>query len=411
MKYTIEIKEDVAGLGLVKGFKTAGVACDIRNKGDMQRLDLALVVSDCDASAAGVFTTNDVKAAPVLTDIKKLSNSPFMRAIVANSGNANACTGERGIADAERMCEIASQQTSLDAAKILVCSTGRIGEFLPMEKLEKGITDAAKILSNNDESSKAAASAILTSDTRSKTVIAKISCECGKSFSIAGMAKGAGMIEPNMATMLSFIASDAKVSPEFLKKSLRLAAQKTFNRITVDGDMSTNDTVLVLANGMSGVEISEENSELAEAFQKALLEVSRILAKKIVGDGEKISKVVEVRVRGANDEIQAEKICRAIGNSLLVKSSWFGEDPNWGRLVDSAGYARTGLNYEKLDLYYDDIPVLERGRPISENKPKWKEAVRKKTFLIDMNLNLGNAEESILATDLTEAYVNFNKSE
>lgn len=411
MKYSIEITEDVAGLGLVKGFKTAGIACDVRGKGDTQRLDLALVASDCDANAAGVFTTNDVKAAPVLTDIKNLAASSIVRAIVANSGNANACTGERGIADAEKMCEFAAREIGTEPSKILVCSTGRIGEFLPMEKLEKGIENAAKILSESDASSKAASEAILTSDTRPKTAIAKVVCECGKSFSVAGMAKGAGMIEPNMATMLSFIASDAKVNPDFLKKALLEAAQKTFNRISVDGDMSTNDTVLILANGMSGVEVSEENVELAEAFKQAVLEVSRALARKIVSDGEKISKVVEVRVKGAKDSLQAEKICRAIGNSLLVKSSWFGEDPNWGRLVDSAGYARTGLDYEKLDLFYDGIPVLEKGRPISENKPKWKEAVSQKTFTIEMNLNLGSAEESILSTDLTEAYVNFNKSE
>ena len=233
----------------------------------------------------------------------------------------------------------------------------------------------------------------------------------GKKFSVAGMAKGAGMIEPNMATMLAFIVSDAAVEQKLLKKLLKECADKTFNRMTVDGDMSTNDTVLCLCNGAGGVEVSESNPEALAAFKAALLEVSRALARKIVGDGEKITKVVEVKVKGARDSAQAEKICRAIGNSLLVKSSWFGEDPNWGRLTDAAGYARTGLEYYKIDLDYDGVAVLVKGQPIAENKPLWKKIVSQKTFTINMNLNLGDAEESILAADLTEGYVNFNKGE
>jgi glutamate N-acetyltransferase/amino-acid N-acetyltransferase len=250
----------------------------------------------------------------------------------------------------------------------------------------------------------------MTSDTRPKTVSVEVEF-AGKKIKLAGMAKGAGMIEPNMATMLAFIVSDAKISQSLLKECLKFAANKSFNRITVDGDMSTNDTVLCLCNGASGVEVSEDDADSIMAFRKGLLEASRVLARKIVGDGEKITKVVEVNVLGAKTEEQAEKICRAIGNSLLVKSSWYGQDPNWGRITDAAGYARTGIVLEKIDLDYDGIPVLKAGQPIAENKPRWVEAVSKKTFTINLNLNLGSASESILAADLTDGYVNFNKGE
>ena len=308
------------------------------------------------------------------------------------------------------MCELAAAAVGARKEEVLVCSTGRIGEFMPMEKVAKGIEAAAVSLSNSDENSIAASRAIMTSDTRPKTVLASVEFGGGK-INVAGMAKGAGMIEPNMATMLAFIVSDAAVEQKLLKKLLKECADKTFNRMTVDGDMSTNDTVLCLCNGAGGVEVSESNPEALAAFRAALLEVSRALARKIVGDGEKITKVVEVKVKGARDSAQAEKICRAIGNSLLVKSSWFGEDPNWGRLTDAAGYARTGLEYYKIDLDYDGVAVLVKGQPVAENKPLWKKIVSQKTFTINMNLNLGDAEESILAADLTEGYVNFNKGE
>lgn len=408
--FEIEVREDVAGLGLVKGFKVGAAACDIRNKGDFSRLDLALIVSETPADAAGVFTTNDVKASPVLLDIARLNASFKMRAIVANSGNANACTGTRGDEDADKMCALAAQSIGCEKQNVLVCSTGRIGEFMPMEKIAKGIDEAASKLANSDAESVAASRAIMTSDTRPKTVIATVTFG-GRKVSVAGMAKGAGMIEPNMATMLAFIVSDAAIEQTLLKKLLKECADKTFNRMTVDGDMSTNDTVLCLCNGTSSVAVCESDAVALAAFKAALLAVSRALARKIVGDGEKITKVVEVKVKGARDSVQAEKICRAIGNSLLVKSSWFGEDPNWGRLTDAAGYARTGLEYYKIDLDYDGVAVLKKGQPIDENKPLWKKIVSQKTFTVNMNLNLGDAEESILAADLTESYVNFNKGE
>ncbi len=408
--YKVNVVEDVAGISVVQGFSAGASACDIRNKNDFNRLDTAVIVSDVLATASGVFTTNDVKAAPVLVDMANLERSKKIKAIVANSGNANACTGDRGMDDARNTCAYLAEKLGVEQNQILVCSTGRIGEFMPMEKLKKGIDNAVSGMSKTEDKAVAAANAILTSDTRSKTVMVDVEFG-GKKVKIAGMAKGAGMIEPNMATMLAFIVSDAKISQSLLKECLKFAVNKSFNRITVDGDMSTNDTVLCLCNGVSNVEISEDDADSIMAFRQGLLEASRVLARKIVGDGEKITKVVEVNVKGARTEEQAEKICRAIGNSLLVKSSWFGEDPNWGRITDSAGYARTGLVLEKIDLDYDGIPVLKAGQPIAENKELWKQAVSKKTFSINLNLNLGTASESILASDLTDGYVNFNKGE
>ncbi|MBO6102922.1 MAG: bifunctional glutamate N-acetyltransferase/amino-acid acetyltransferase ArgJ [Opitutales bacterium] len=407
--YTIEITDNCAGLAEVDGFSLAGVACDIRNKNDFNRLDLALIKLDRPCAAAGVFTTNDVKAAPVLTDIAHLSLTQTISAIVANSGNANACTGGEGLRDAAETCAKVAGAIGCEKHQVLVCSTGRIGERLPMEKISKGIAEAAACAAPTKENGLKAASAILTSDTKIKVVCAQVLCN-GRMFRIAGMAKGAGMIEPNMATMLCFIGSDADASQSTIKQALSYAVGKSFNRITIDGDMSTNDTVLAVCSAKSGVKV-EPSTEEFEAFREALTKVCRELARKIVADGERITKVVETRVRGAKSPEQAEKICRAICNSLLVKSSWYGSDPNWGRLADAAGYARTGLDFSKMDLFYDEVPVLIKGEAQAQNKALWKSVVSKKEFVITMDLNLGDFEESLLTTDLSEAYVDFNKGE
>lgn len=407
--YSIEISDKCAGLAEVPGFSLAGVACDIRNKGDSERLDLALIKLEGPRPAAGVFTTNDVKAAPVMTDMAHLARSQAVGAIVANSGNANACTGEEGLRDASEMCAKVAAGLGIDKTQVLVCSTGRIGERLPMEKVSKGIAEALASAAPTRENGLRAANAILTSDTRIKVACARVLCE-GRMFTVAGMAKGAGMIEPNMATMLCFVGSDIDAGQATIKQALTFAVNKSFNRITIDGDMSTNDTVIAVCSGKSGVS-AEPGTVVFEAYQEALTKVCQELARKIVSDGEKITKVVEMRVKGAASGGQAEKICRAICNSLLVKSSWYGGDPNWGRLADAAGYARTGIDFAKIDLHYDDIPVIIKGEPQAQNRALWKKAVAKKEFVITMNLNMGDCEESLLTTDLTEAYVDFNKGE
>ncbi|PAZ07083.1 MAG: bifunctional ornithine acetyltransferase/N-acetylglutamate synthase [Opitutia bacterium AMD-G1] len=409
---SIEFTNDSPGVSDVPGFRVGAAGCDIRNKG-LDRLDLTLVVADHPCAAAGVFTTNDVKAAPVRFCQQVLAvSAEKIRGIVGNSGNANACTAAQGDADAVAMAKLAAAAVGAPSDAFLVCSTGRIGELLPMAKVAEGIKVSASRLSRDAAEGVRSANAILTSDTRPKSVTARFVWE-GKTVTIAGIAKGAGMIEPNMATMLAFVCTDAAASPAELKTALKSASDQSFNCVSVDGDMSTNDTVLLLASGVSGVSVGAASapSGLRTLFQEALDKVCFALAEKIVGDGEKITKVVSVEIEGARTRADAEKIARAIGNSLLVKSSWYGEDPNWGRLADAAGYARTGLEEAKLDIYYDDIPAVLGGKPLPENKPQWKQVVKAARFAVRLKLNLGDAKFRLLAADLTDGYVNYNKSE
>ena len=408
---SIEFTNDSPGVSDVPGFRVGAAGCDIRNKG-LDRLDLTLVVADQPCAAAGVFTTNDVKAAPVRFCQQVLAvSADKIRGIVGNSGNANACTAAQGDADAVTMAKLAAAAVGTPSEAFLVCSTGRIGELLPMAKVAEGIKVSASRLTRDAAEGMRSANAILTSDTRPKSVTARFVWE-GKTVTIAGIAKGAGMIEPNMATMLAFVCTDAAASPAELKTALKSASDQSFNCVSVDGDMSTNDTVLLLASGVSGVSVgASAPAGLRTLFQEALDKVCFALAEKIVGDGEKITKVVSVEIEGARTRADAEKIARAIGNSLLVKSSWFGEDPNWGRLADAAGYARTGLDEAKLDIYYDAIPAVLGGKPLPENKPQWKLVVKAARFAVRLKLNLGDAKFRLLAADLTDGYVNYNKSE
>jgi glutamate N-acetyltransferase/amino-acid N-acetyltransferase len=408
---SIEFTNDSPGVSDVPGFRVGAAGCDIRNK-STDRLDLTLIVADRPCAAAGVFTTNDVKAAPVRFCQQILAvSADKIRGIVGNSGNANACTAAQGDADAAAMAKLSADAVGAPDDAFLVCSTGRIGELLPMAKVAEGIKASAGRLSRDAAEGVRSANAILTSDTRPKSVTARFVWE-GKSVTIAGIAKGAGMIEPNMATMLAFVCTDAAASPSELRAALKSSSDQSFNCVSVDGDMSTNDTVLLLASGVSGVSVgASAPAPLRALVQEALDKVCFALAEKIVGDGEKITKVVSVEIEGARTRADAEKIARAIGNSLLVKSSWFGEDPNWGRLADAAGYARTGLDEGKLDIYYDDVPAVLGGKPLPENKPQWKQVVKAARFAVRLKLNLGDAKFRLLAADLTDGYVNYNKSE
>jgi len=409
MNPAIEVTDPSPGLSDAAGFLTAGVACDVRQTGN-ERLDLALVYSPQPCTAAGVFTTNDVKAAPVLLDQQILASAAPIHGFVANSGNANACTGAQGMADAKDMVTLAEQASGAPQGSFFVCSTGRIGRLLPMANLRTGIAEAGNLLDNSAAQSLKAANAILTSDTKPKTATASFVWQ-SKKITVAGMGKGAGMIEPNMATMLAFVSTDAKVAPALLQSVLQAANDTSFNVITVDGDMSTNDTVLLFANGASGVEITEGELELLALFQEAVGIVCRRLAEKIVGDGERVTKFIRLHIKGAPDRAKAEKVARAIGNSLLVKTSWFGSDPNWGRLMDAAGYAQIGLVEEKVDLFYEEVPALLQGAPQEQNVAEWKAIVARKEFSITLDLNLGEAHYELLSTDLSTGYVDFNKSE
>ncbi len=406
----VTLLTDAKGIADCPGFKCAGVACDIREKNDLQRLDLAMVLADAPCPAAGVFTLNDVCAAPVriCKDIL-LKSGNKVAGFVANSGNANAATGDTGLADAKAMGTLA-QLASGCGAPFLICSTGRIGRKLPMDRIERGIEAAARALQSDATASLAAADAILTSDTRRKVATARFTYQ-GTVITVSGMAKGAGMIEPNMATMLAFLTTDVVANSDQLKTVLTAAVNQTFNCISIDGDMSTNDTVLLLANGRSGVDPWAGPAELLFAFKEAVFKVCDQLAELIVGDGEKVTKLVELVVEGCPSSSDAEKVARAVGNSLLVKSSWYGNDPNWGRLADAAGYARVGLKESAFDIYYDDVPALLKGVPQDTHLARWKEIVARKRFRITLHLNQGTGRFRLLSADLSEAYVHFNKSE
>ena len=400
------------GISDVPGFRVNGGSGDIRRKGN-DRLDVSLIVSDHPATAAAVFTRNTFAAAPVVLGREVLAGGGKVRAIVANSGNANACMGDSGMDDARQMATLAAEAVGCSPAEVFVCSTGRIGERLPMDRVAAGLAQAAADLGATVAHGERAADAILTSDTHRKVVTAKVETPCG-TFTVAGIAKGAGMIEPNMATMLAFVGTDAAVENNVLQASLTAAIGTTFNAITVDGDMSTNDTVILLANGASGI---RPEGAVLDLFNEALRLVCDGLAEMIVGDGEKITKVVELLVSGAARSEDAEAVARAIGNSLLVKSSWFGNDPNWGRILDAAGYAGVAFQPERVRLQYradkssETVPVFLDNEVVAGNKPRWKDIVSRPRFTILLDLGAGGAGYRLLASDLTDGYVNFNKSE
>ncbi len=417
-----------------QGFQAAGVFCDIKRlgtgKGSQKgkKRDLGLIVSDVPASVAGMFTTNQVCAAPVKVTALRTAQG-CGQAIVANSGNANACTGQRGLKDAEEMTQVAARQLKISPQSVLVCSTGRIGVVMPMPNVKAGILAAAEKIERSRESAAHFAEAIMTSDSRPKEVAVELRIG-KKTVRIGGVCKGAGMIQPGMspsgarpatalhATMLSFITTDAAVNPGVLKRSLETAVAASFNCITVDGDMSTNDTVLVLANGLAGnKEITRTTREDLKQFQTALDHVCLELAKKIVRDGEGVSRFVTVRVHGAKNSRDADAAARAVANSSLVKTSWYGGDPNWGRILDALGYSPALINEGKIDLGYSRPGegkisyALKRGQPTKTPFKTLVQLVAEKEFDLHIILNLGVGCATIYTCDLTEEYVDFNKGD
>ncbi|MFO7725792.1 MAG: bifunctional glutamate N-acetyltransferase/amino-acid acetyltransferase ArgJ [Oceanipulchritudo sp.] len=415
MRTAYTVLDSSNGLVDVPGFKVSAVHCDIRGNGD-GRLDLALLSSESDCNAAGVFTRNTMAAAPVRLGREQVhEGGGGFRGILINSGNANACTGRGGLEDARLMRREAARSLGCDEMAVFVCSTGRIGERLPIERIRKGIVEAESLLSGESSAGRQAADAILTSDTRRKVSSYLVETPAGV-VRLSGMAKGAGMIEPDMATMLAFICTDARIEPEPLQQLLAGATGESFNSITVDGDESTNDTVLMLANGSSGISLKPGAAGWA-AFAAALGALCLDLASMIVGDGEKITKVVEIMVRGAASGIDAEKASRAIGNSLLVKASWYGNDPNWGRIMDALGYSGAEVAEEDVSMFYarsgesPEVAAFVGGEVVSSNRGLWKEIVSEPRFSIILDLGKGTASRRIWSTDLTEGYVAFNKSE
>jgi len=429
-----------------KGFLASGVFCDIKrlgtgkgsNKG--QKRDLALIASEVPATVAGMFTTNQVCAAPVKICLKRVKGGRA-QALVVNSGNANACTGKQGLADAQEMVRYAERALNFPKGSFLVGSTGRIGVTLPMDNIRAGIIEACVELGSTHKHAAHAVEAIMTSDTRPKQVAVEFKLG-GKIVRLGGICKGAGMIQPGMsingrrpaalskgglhATMLCFITTDVAVKARVLQAALQKAVAQSFNRITVDGDMSTNDTVLVLANGLAGNKnIQHPTSNIQHrTFQAALNHVCLELAKMIVRDGEGVHRVVTVRVNGAKTVADADAAARAVANSPLVKTSWHGGDPNWGRIIDALGYSPAKIVEEKVDIGYSSASAqsasarqgkilwsLKHGQPTSATFRQLCAAVAPKEFDLHINLNLGKAGAVIYAADLTEEYVDFNKGD
>jgi len=387
-----------------KGFLAAGQHAGIKPG---REKDLALLVSSKPAEAAGAFTTNQVKAGPVRVCQTHIKNGPI-RAVILNSGNANACTGVRGIADAKRMTVETAKALHCRPYQVLVCSTGRIGRLLPIRKVLRGIHSIAGKVKPSGGT--AAARAIMTSDTRRKEAAVRLTI-AGRRLTIGAMAKGAGMIHPNMATMLCVVTTDAAVDKRTLVRLTADAVEHSFNRISVDGDMSTNDTVLVLANGAAGNTVLKSYDPDLGKFSNALKQLMLEMAKKIVEDGEGKTRLIELRVCGAATERDARIMAEAIVRSPLVKTSWAGGDPNWGRIMGAIGACGARMREELVDIHYDGVSAVRGGVAAATPPGRLKAAARRARVAIQVDLNLGKGEYRILTTDLSEKYVRINLGE
>jgi len=389
------------GITAPNGFKSSAVHCGIKAKADA--LDLAVIAADTFASMAGIFTTNLAQAAPVLVSKRHLDSAHGLGCgIVVNSGCANACTGDEGLAHARRMTEEVARALGCPPEQVLVASTGVIGVGLDMNHVSAGIQDACSSLARGGGSD--AARAIMTTDPFPKEYAVRVTTSRG-SFSIGGMAKGSGMIEPNMATMLGFITTDAQVPPPLLHRALVESARDTFNAITVDGECSTNDSLFAMASGNSGVSITEE---LYPALLDGLLAVSRPLALGIVRGGEGATKVIAVSVNGARTVDDARRVARTIANSPLVKTAVHGADPNWGRIVAAAGRSGVQFDMQRLTVRVGGILLFENGLPHDEAAAAAEDILRRDTVDIEVTLGSGDASATIWGCDLSAEYVRIN---
>ena len=388
----------------VPGFQAAGIAAGIKKT---QVKDFALLYSEEPAAAAGVFTANRVKAAPVLISRERLKSGRG-RAILVNSGCANACTGKKGIADGESLSLRIASSLKIDPREVLLASTGVIGKPLPLEVMEKALPSLVASLSAQGLAD--AAQAIMTTDTKPKAAISRGRVN-GEEVTLAGIAKGAGMISPRMATLLVFVLTDACISAGALRKALKEGVQGSFNRISVDGDMSTNDTLLILANGRA------KNREILpgtfgfKKFSSLLDGLLLALAKKTVADGEGVTKVVQIVVEGARTASEAEKAIRAVANSPLVKTAFFGEDANWGRILCAAGYSGVPLDPDRVDIFFDDVQVVRQGQGVGPETEAPSTAVMKKgEYTVRIHLHRGKKRAFLFTTDFSFDYVKINAS-
>ncbi len=395
----MKMRKVKGGVCAARGFVAAAVHVGIK-AANKDRVDLGIVASVEPCVAAATVTTNRVKAAPVLISKEHLSFKTC-RAVILNSGNANACTGDDGLADARAMATETAVAMAVRPEEVLVCSTGRIGVPMPIKKIRAAIPGLVGSL--DGKSSSDVATAIMTSDSVPKERAVEVSVG-KKTFRVGGLAKGAGMIDPNMATMLSVITTDAALTKAEAKRMLKLAVERSFNRITVDGDMSTNDTVILLCSGAAGrVDLP--------AAQGALDAVALDLATKIVLDGEGVSRFVEVMVRGAKSGKDARRAAEAVANSQLVKCAWAGGDPNWGRILDAVGYSGAKFDPDLADIDYDQVAAVRGGMPAKTAPARLRKVAAKRNFVVTVDLHAGDGAYSVLTTDLTEEYVRFNLGE
>ena len=386
-----------------KGFQTGTAYCGIKTLKDS--FDLGIILSEFPATGAALFTTNQIYAAPVKLSRKTVQKGRI-RAVVVNSGNANACTGEQGYKDAEEMVRITGKCLKISEDEILVASTGIIGRPLPMDKVAAGISIATASLGNTPAHGNNMARAIMTTDTKQKDIAVRLKIS-NKEVIVGGITKGAGMIAPNLATMLCFLTTDASIPFPILNDCLRNAVESSFNRITIDGHTSTNDTIAIIANGASGVNITSNSRELQE-FQQGLNYVAGYLAKAIVKDGEGATKFIQIDVTGAGSRSDAAKIARSIADSPLVKTAINGEDPNWGRIVSAAGYAGVKLDESTTSLFINDILIFTKGMPTSCDLNKLSAVMKSTDINIHLELGLGDCRDTIWTCDLSHEYVTIN---
>lgn len=395
------IKKDTQGVTFAKGFTAAGVKAGIKKSGN---LDVAVIYTKTQAVVAGTFTQNKVAAAPVYVS-KEVVATGTAHAIVANAGCANACTGQQGLDDAHKMAQIAADELGVNADDVIVGSTGVIGVNLPMDKLEAGIKDAVANLSADGSGN--AGRAIITTDTHSKSVTCEFELS-GKTVRMGAIAKGSGMIRPNMATMLCYITTDIAIDQTLLQKAVSGCVEKSFNMISVDGDMSTNDMVIVLANGeANNAKITEENADYQIFFDKLMMLCTE-LAKQIAADGEGASKFLTINVKGAKSFADAKTVGMAIANSPLVKTAFFGEDPNWGRVICAVGYSGADMVPEKTVVKFSGITIFANGTGATYDEKALAHVMKEKDIVIDIELNMGQEDATVWSCDLSYEYVKIN---
>ncbi|WP_404405643.1 bifunctional ornithine acetyltransferase/N-acetylglutamate synthase [Jeotgalibacillus malaysiensis] len=385
------------------GFKAAGLHCGIKHK----KNDLALLVSDVPANAAGVYTTNAVQAAPLKVTKEALAVDKKMQAIIVNSGNANACTGKQGYVDAQTMQHLTADLLNIEPHLVGVASTGVIGEKLPMDRLKYGIPKLEPVagLKGSIDFSQS----ILTTDTVSKNTAYKVDID-GKTVTVAGTAKGSGMIHPNMATMLGFISTDAAIESDHLHSALKSVVDRSFNSITVDGDTSTNDMVLVMANGLAENETLSPSHPDWKVFVQTLLHVCEDLGKMIAKDGEGATKLIEVEVNGAKNDEEARKIAKTVVGSPLVKTAAFGCDANWGRILAAVGYSGMTIDPNEVEILIGTTPVVRGGEPLPFSEDELTEYLKQPEIKLKVNVNQGDGKGLAWGCDLTYDYVQINAS-